>query len=353
MNKTQSLLGFLPDDINDFFSFEESFRGKQIFRWVAEGASSFDEMTNIPLALRRELSEKAALYQGSVKKTVQAKDGTLKLQIEFGADTAMEGSEEAIAIESVILTDEAGRKTACVSSQAGCPLQCAFCQTGRLGFKRNLSAAEIVEQIFLLEQSVADNRNGVPFDNIVFMGMGEPLLNLDAVRKAIAVLTHKSGKALSPRRITVSTAGIIDGIYDLADNGPMGVRLAVSLTTCDEELRARLMPVAKTNPLSELKKAILYWRNKTGKRCTLEAALFSGVNTDAASMKSLASFSRDVDGHINLIPWNTVEGLPFTRPSPGECKKALAVLENEGINATLRMSRGGTIAGACGQLGKM
>jgi 23S rRNA (adenine2503-C2)-methyltransferase len=342
-----SLLGMLPEDISAFLDTEQPYRGRQIFERIGAGTASFDAMTDIPLFLRDFLQHEAALYTGAVSKKVIADDGTQKFQIEFPDDP----SENSVtAIEAVILTDETGRKTACVSSQAGCPAGCTFCQTGKLGFKRNLLPSEIVEQFFLLEKSADISGKKAPLDNLVFMGMGEPLLNLEAVRKAIAVLTHKSGRNLSPRRITVSTSGIISGIYELADTVPE-VRLAVSLTTANEELRKKLMPVARTNPLPELQKAIRYWCEKTGKRCTVEVALFSGINTDQQSMSKLADFCGETGSHVNLIPWNPVEGLLFTRPARAECQKALQFLKQAGINATLRLSRGGTVAGACGQLG--
>jgi 23S rRNA (adenine2503-C2)-methyltransferase len=334
-----TLYGMFPEEIAAAFSLEP-FRGRQIFKWLCKGAQSFDGMTNLSAALRKILTERCASSASRNVASARAKDGTVKLRVEFDKDAA---------VESVILRDEKGRKTACLSSQAGCALACAFCQTGRLGFKRNLSAAEIIEQFFLL-QAKARGQTDLPFSNIVFMGMGEPLLNLAAVRKAIAVLCHKDGLALSMRRITISTAGITRGIYDLADNGP-AVRLAVSVTACDDSLRAQLMPCAARDSLDELQKALCYWRKKTGNRPTLEAALLAGVNTDNDAMGRLALFARRVDAHVNLIPWNPVRGLPFSRPKTQESTNALIFLQNEGVNATLRMSRGGDVAGACGQLG--
>jgi 23S rRNA (adenine2503-C2)-methyltransferase len=333
------LFGMFPEEIAEVFSLEP-FRGRQIFNWLCKGARSFDGMTDLSAALRETLAEQCAPTDHRNITHVRAKDGTVKLRVEFDKDAA---------VESVILSDEAGRKTACLSSQAGCPLACAFCQTGKLGFKRNLSAAEIVEQFFLLEQQAREETDS-PLSNIVFMGMGEPLLNLGAVRKAIAVLSRADGRALSLRRITISTAGLARGIYDLADNGP-AVRLAVSVTTCDDSLRALLMPGAAKESLAELQKALCYWKEKTGTRPTLEAALLSGVNTGRDAMLRLARFARGIDAHINLIPWNPVRGLPFSRPQKAECKNALILLKKEGVNATLRMSRGGEVAGACGQLG--
>jgi 23S rRNA (adenine2503-C2)-methyltransferase len=348
------LAGLLPEEIAERFSLEP-YRARQIFRWISRGVPSFDAMTDVPLAVREELSWKAALRSARGVKSVRADDGTVKLAFAFPSDAA--GGDAVV--ETVILTDGAGRRTVCLSSQAGCPLGCAFCRTGRIGFSRNLTAAEIVEQFFEAElfppdSSAEDSSAGPPanrkIDNVVFMGMGEPLLNLPEVRKAISILAHREGRALSVRRITVSTAGIADGILDLAENGP-AARLAVSLPSCDEGLRAALMPGLQKYPLSELKRAVLRWKEATGKRYTIETALFSGVNTDARQMRKLAAFARETGAHINLIPWNPVDGLPFSPPGREECRNALRALRECGANATVRTGRGGSVAGACGQLG--
>ncbi len=221
MNEMIVLTGLLPQEICEKLELKEKFRGKQIFKWVGTGVKTFDEMTNLSKALRDELSSKATLRTSTVSNVLEDPDGTIKLQITL---------EDGNAVETVLLTDKENRKTACVSCQAGCAMKCAFCQTGTLGLSRNLTPAEIVEQFLYLEEKAG------PLDNIVFMGMGEPMQNLDGIRKAIEILSSPDGRALSKKRITLSTSGIIKGIYDLADNGPH-IRLAVSLTTADEELR--------------------------------------------------------------------------------------------------------------------
>ncbi len=330
------LTGLLPEEIAEAFGFTQSFRATQIFKWIGSGVESFAGMTNIGKALQEMLEERAAVRTSSVSQILSDPDGTIKLQITL---------HDGLAIETVLLTDRDGRKTACVSCQAGCPMGCAFCMTGKLGLARNLSAAEIVEEFLFLEKAAGR------LDNIVFMGMGEPLLNLPAIRKAIAILTHKDGRNLSGRRITLSTSGIISGIYELADRGPQ-VRLAISLTAADEDVRTQLMPVNKTNPLPELKKAIAYYGERTGKRVTLEAALLSGVNTDAAGAAKMIEFARGLAVNINLIPWNPVAGLPFKEPSTGEAKQFMRMLSGAGLNVTLRARRGRKINGACGQLGR-
>ena len=334
------LVGLDPDEIRQALDLHPSFRGLQVFQWIAKGASSFDEMTNLSMADRECFAKKACLYSSSVTQTQRDPDGTVKLQIEL---------KDGCCVETVLLTDRDGRKTACVSCQAGCGMACAFCQTGRLGLERNLSAGEIVEEFLYLEKAAGK------LDNIVFMGMGEPLQNLDAIFKATSVLTNKKGRALSSRRITLSTCGLVKGIYELADResgSGISIRLAVSLTTADAQLRERLMPVAKSNPLPELKKAISYYTEKTGKRVTLEAALLGGINTNRESADALKDFASGLDVYINLIPWNPVPGLEFTTPSASECSRFLKMLEGAGLNAGLRTRRGSSISGACGQLGR-
>ena len=330
------LTNLLPEEVSSELGLSQSFRGKQIFKWVGSGFSDFDKMTNLSLDLRNELKSKAILRCTKVTNVLKDPDGTIKLQIT---------TSDQNAVETVLLTDKEGRKTACVSCQVGCAMKCAFCQTGTLGLARNLIPAEIVEQFLYLEEIAGK------LDNIVFMGMGEPMQNLDAIRKAIKILTHKDGRALSGRRITLSTCGVIKGIYDLADNGPL-IRLAVSLTTANEDLRNQLMPINKGNPLSELRKAIDYYAKKTGKRVTLEAALLHQVNTSKESAKELIDFAKNIDVNVNLIPWNPISTLPFTEPSNNEVRNFVKDLENAGINVTLRTKRGRSIGGACGQLGK-
>lgn len=330
------LAGLFPDEICEKLNLPQKFRGKQIFQWISKGVSSFDDMTNLDKSTRAFLSEKAAVHSSSVTKVLKDPDGTIKLQITL---------KDGCAVETVLLTDKEQRKTACVSCQAGCAMGCKFCQTGQLGLKRNLTPGEIVEEFLFLEKEAGQ------LDNIVFMGMGEPLQNLDSIRKAVAILTDKGGRNLSSRRITLSTCGLIKGIYDLADNGPQ-MRLAVSLTTADEKLREELMPVAKGNSLKDLHDAIAYYIEKTGKRVTLEAALLSGQNTKKESAQELIKFASGLDVYINLIPWNPVPSLPFQTPTVQETSDFLRIIERAGLNVNLRTRRGTKIGGACGQLGK-
>lgn len=336
MSEKISLAGLTPEEISSSLQLKPAFRAKQVYEWIAKGVESFDQMTNIDKATREKLDSSALLRSSSVSQILRDPDGTIKLQITLN---------DGRAIETVLLTDKEGRKTACVSCQAGCAMKCAFCQTGQLGLGRNLTAGEIVEEFLFMEKEAGK------LDNIVFMGMGEPFQNLDAIRKAVAVLTDPKGRALSSRRITLSTCGLIKGIYDLANFGPK-MRLAISLTTADEDLRNQLMPITKGNPLPELKKAISYFIEKTGKRVTLEAALLSGKNTGKGSAERLIDFARGLDVYINLIPWNPVPGLDFETPSPEETRNFVRLLENANLNVNLRTRRGEKIGGACGQLGR-
>lgn len=331
-----NLCGLLPDEIFKELNLKQAFRAKQIFKWVSYGIKDFSLMTNLSLDLRNELEEKACLRTSSISNVLKDTDGTVKLQITL---------QDSNAVETVLLTDKEGRKTACVSCQVGCAMKCAFCMTGTLGLARNLTAGEIVEQFFYLEEICGK------LDNIVFMGMGEPMQNLESIRKAIAFLSSKEGRNLSTKRITLSTCGIIKGIYDLADNGP-NIRLAISLTTANEDLRNELMPVNRGNPLSKLRDAIDYYAKKSGKRVTLEAALLHEKNTDKISAENMIKFAKGLDVNINLIPWNPVSILPFKEPSQNEVKNFVSMLEKAGLNVTLRKKRGRKIGGACGQLGK-
>ena len=330
-----ALSGMFPEEIQNFCGLKEKFRAQQIFHWIASGVKSFDEMTNISLDMRSKLKKDFSLFSTKIKETLKDKDGTIKLAVEL---------YDGAVIETVLLTDKAKRKTACVSCQAGCPMKCAFCKTGQIGFLRNLSASEIVEQFLHLE------REAGTLDNIVFMGMGEPMLNLPEIDKAINILAHPKGRNLSKRRITISTSGLCNGIYEMADKGPE-VRLAVSLTTADEILRSELMPINKTNSLDELKQAIKYFNSKSNKRVTLELALMKGLNTDKKAAQQVVEFAKGLECFINLIPWNPVEGLNFKSPSEAEVRNFETYLKKAGLNISTRQKRGQSIGGACGQLG--
>jgi 23S rRNA (adenine2503-C2)-methyltransferase len=339
------------------------FRTVQIFKWIASGAYGFEEMSNLPQALRKELAEKFILRPPSVVEKNSGDDGSIKLALQFS---------DGVWVEAVLLSDNSGRRTVCLSTQAGCPVGCVFCKTGK-GFSRNLNSAEIVEQFLLLVKAAAEisaedsgppsgadsvpgeTQEIRPVSNIVVMGMGEPLLNLGELRRALDVITCKQGIGFSKRRITVSTCGIAQGITDLADNGP-AVRLALSLTTADEDLRRRLMPITASQPLNKVKEALLEFQERGGGRVTLEAVLLGGVNTRPEDAQSIANFAKGLDAVVNLIPWNPVKGLEFEGkalcwPSAAEVETFTQNLEKLGLNVTRRFRRGRGVMGACGQLG--
>lgn len=347
------LCGLPPEELAALLDFLPRFRTVQIFKWIAAGVSSFEEMKNLPLALREALTGRFSLRSSSVQAHYKDPDGTVKLGV---------GLADGAKIEAVLLAGGGGRRTACLSTQAGCPAGCVFCKTGSLGFTRNLTSAEIVEQFLFLRDAAEDRaaivegKTGRAVDNIVIMGMGEPLLNLAEVRRALAVITCKQGMDFSKRRITLSTCGIGAGIIDLADKGP-AVRLALSLTTADEALRRRLMPITEAHPLSEIKEALAYFQRSGGGRITLEIVLLGGLNTRGEDAASLADFARGLDAVVNLIPWNPVAGLkaddgrPLREPSAREAAAFAGRLEAVGLKVTRRFRKGRDVMGACGQLG--
>jgi len=352
------MIGTPLDELAEQLSPLPRFRAAQIFKWIASGVSSFDEMNNLPLELRGKLAERYTLRSHAAVEKHCADDGTVKFTMQL-ADGAW--------IEAVLLADNNARYTACLSTQAGCPAGCVFCKTGA-AFARNLSSAEMVEQ-FLLLREIASRSTKVdpsasadhaadgahPIDNIVVMGMGEPLLNLAELRRALTVITSKEGLNFSRRRITVSTCGIVEGIRDIADNGP-AIRLALSLTTADEGLRRRLMPITASQPLGKVKEALISYQAAGGGRITLEAVLLGGINTRSEDAASMAKFAHGLDAAVNLIPWNPVaelefEGKPLREPTAAEITAFTRSLQALGLNVTRRFRRGRGVMGACGQLG--
>jgi 23S rRNA (adenine2503-C2)-methyltransferase len=308
-------------------------------------------MTDLSRDLQEELEGRFMLYSSQVSSRLEDPDGTVKLRITLG---------DGAKIEGVLLVDGGGRRTACLSTQAGCPLACAFCKTGTLGFRRNLDAGEIIEQFLHIRTAGAGPGKGPAgggeIANIVIMGMGEPLLNLGELRRALGILTDPEGFGFSKRRITVSTSGIIPGILDLADHGPE-VRLAVSLTTADEDLRRRLMPVTLSHPLPRLKEALSYYQQNTGRRLTLEVVLLGGINTRRRDTDALAEFTAGLDVVVNLIPWNPVEGQefegrPLERPTAREIEEFSEAMAGRRLRITRRRGKGLGVSGACGQLGE-
>lgn len=323
----------LPDEISGSLSLRHKYQGTQIFKWVQSGTLEFQNMTNLSKELRRTLYEKLYISSG-LENTLTGSDGTVKLKIKL---------EDASFIEAVLLTDRNGRKTACLSVQAGCGMGCAFCRTGKMGLKRNLKSYEIVEQMLFLVSGYGR------ITNIVFMGMGEPLENLENLRRAVEIFHHPGGCGISFRKITVSTCGIVPKMYEMAENGPH-TRIALSLITADPVLRSMLVPANRRYPLKETKDALLYYQKKTGKRITLEIVLLKGVNDRAEDMESLLKFIPPLKVVVNIIPWNPAEDIHFKEPSPSEVLRFKNRLVKAGVAVTERYRRGRGINGACGQL---
>jgi 23S rRNA (adenine2503-C2)-methyltransferase len=337
-----ALTGLLPEELAGTLKDLPPFRAKQIFKWIARGACSFEGMTDLPRELREDLAARHELYGSSVSRVLEDPDGTAKLQMRLAGGAL---------IEAALLRDDKGRQTACLSTQAGCPAGCVFCKTGSLGFLRNLEAHEIVEQFLHLR------RINPAIANVVIMGMGEPLLNLGELRKAVALIAHPEGLGLSKRRITLSTSGVIGGIRDLTAAGP-DLRLALSLTTADQALREELMPIARANPLPALKDALMGYQEKLGRRITLEAVLLGGVNTRDEDIAGMAAFARGLKLVINLIPWNPVEGAafrgrPLREPTAAETERFSRELSRRGLAVTRRYRKGRSVSAACGQLGAL
>ena len=342
-----SLAGLNLKELEELLTPLPRFRASQIYKWILKGARTFEEMKNIPALLKDDLNTRFNVYSTSIEGCLEDTDAKkIALSLNDGAK-----------IEAVLLSDDKKRFTACLSTQAGCPAGCVFCKTGSLGFKRNLESNEVIEQFLHLQNITVTQKKEHIIDNIVIMGMGEPLLNLENLRKAIAFLTDPKGLNFSRRRITVSTCGISDKLFDLAKNGPY-VRLALSLTTADETLRCALMPITKANPLVRIKEALLLFQKNSASRITLEIPLLGSINTREADAASVANFAKGLDAVINIIPWNpaptlTFNGKELCEPTKKEIENFKSILESFNLNVTMRLHKGQKIMGACGQLGSL
>lgn len=320
---------------------EKKFRAKQIWSWLwQKGAGSFDEMTNISAALRQQLAASFTFHRTVIAQEAHSKDKTAKFAFRLYDDKYVEG----------VLIPSGERVTACISSQVGCPLGCTFCATGTMGFIRNMQYSEIVDEYVLMDCRARElYGNGI--SNIVFMGMGEPLLNFNNVMIAIDKFTAKDGWGLSPTRITLSTAGIVKGIKALADrNFPCG--LAVSLHSADPAVRQVIMPVTDHNSLHDLQAALVYYHQKTGARITFEYLLLSKVNDTRQAAEKLARYCRPFPVKINIIEYNETEGGLYHRSYPNQREEFIDYLKSCNMVVNVRQSRGQDIAAACGQLVK-
>lgn len=314
---------------------EPSFRADQICGWLYERqVFAFEEMTNLSKELRRKASETfGPAVPTSEKVEVSKRDGTQKI---------LWSLHDRETVESVLLEQD-GRKTACISTQVGCPLACSFCATGQSGFVRNLSCGEITGQFLAMEKA-----QGTAIDNLVFMGMGEALLNMAAFLKAVRNLKHPKMRSFGARRMTVSTAGVVPGILALAESN-LGIKLAVSVHAPDDALRDRLMPINRQYPLSELFSAIRLYQEKTGDRVSIEYLLIDGLNDAPGQAERLAGRLKGLKSFVNLIPWNKTCGT-FRKPLPQKVEVFRQVLLSKGIEAEVRRERGEDIHAACGQL---
>ncbi len=315
------------------------FRARQTAEWLwQKGAQDFDSMTNLPLELRQRLADEFAINHIRVDQLQRSKDGTIKNAVRL-----FDGK----VVESVLIpTDE--RITACVSSQVGCSLDCSFCATAQLKRMRNLNPDEIYDQVVAIMRE-AETFFGRPLTNIVFMGMGEPLMNYKNVLAAIEKITAPRGLGLSPKRITVSTVGLAKMIKKLADD-EVRFNLAVSLHSARDEVRSQIMNINKANPLAELAEALQYWYQKTRRRVTYEYVVWEGVNDTLTDVEALVDFCRKVPCKVNLIEYNPVEGVPYRQASEKAVQAYRQSLEAIGVTTTIRRSRGKDIDAACGQL---
>ena len=318
---------------------EEVFRAKQVYKWLwQKGVPSFEKMTNIPKSLRVSLNENFFINNILIYKQQKSKDGTIKNIVKL---------HDGLIVESVIIPSKK-RITACVSSQVGCSLDCSFCATSLLKRMRNLNSDEIFDQVVSISKQSKIYLNR-PLTNIVFMGMGEPLLNYKNVIEAIKKITSNDGLGLSPRRITLSTSGIPKMIKKLADDR-VKFKLAVSLHSARQSIREKIMPFSKNFPIEDLMESLKYWNNITNKVLTLEYIVWEGINDKVEDINSLIDFCKEVPSKVNLIQYNSIGNLKFKRASKEKVIEYKNSLEEVKIPVSIRISRGKDIDAACGQL---
>jgi 23S rRNA (adenine2503-C2)-methyltransferase len=318
---------------------EQAFRARQVWEWLwQKSARSFGAMTNLSKALREKLEEHFVIRAVEVDTFQKSKDRTIK-----NAFRLFDGN----IVEGVLIPTET-RMTACVSSQVGCSLTCKFCATGKLERLRNLNADEIYDQVALIREQ-SEKEYGIPLSNIVYMGMGEPLLNYANVLKSIERITSPDGLGMSPQRITVSTAGIAKMIKKLGDD-EVKFNLALSLHAANDEKRNHIMPINEHNTLDVLAEALDYFYSKTGTRVTFEYIVFNGFNDEIQDAKELEAFCRRVKAKVNLIEYNPIDGGEFLNAREDKIEIFKNYLESRGVIVNIRRSRGKDIDAACGQL---
>ena len=317
----------------------EGYRRRQLLEWVfTHGAPSFEAMTNLPAPLRSQLAEQYALSPFIKTETFESTDGSVKYLFTLPDHRQMEA----------VYMPYLDRKTICVSTMVGCPARCAFCATGSMGFGRNLTPGEVVGQI--LAVSWKEGFSPLELRNLVFMGMGEPLLNYDHTIAAARLLLHPQALGMSKRRITLSTVGLAKGIRKLAAEEDLGLKLAISLHAPDEETRQKIIPTGQANSIAEIMAAARDYQAVTGRRVTFEYAMLNGVNDALWQADLLADLLRGLVSHVNLIPMNPWEGSGFTETPERELQAFYDRLAARGVPVSVRRSRGRDAGAACGQL---
>jgi 23S rRNA (adenine2503-C2)-methyltransferase len=318
---------------------EKAFRAKQIDEWLwKKSAKSFEEMTNLSLATRELLDQHFTINHIAVDNMQRSNDGTVKNAVKLF---------DGMIVESVLIPTDT-RITACISSQVGCSLDCHFCATARLKRMRNLNPDEIYDQVAAIKQQ-GDEFYSRPLTNIVYMGMGEPLLNYANVMASIEKITSPKGLGMSPRRITLSTVGIPKMIRKMADDG-VKFNLAVSLHSAIDETRSQIMPINTKSPTSELLASLQHWYKLTNRAITFEYVVWKGVNDDRRHVDALVKFCKQVPSKVNLIEYNSIDDPRFITATPDKIQLYVDILEKNRITVNIRRSRGQDIDAACGQL---
>ncbi len=339
--KKKDIRALTKEQLRDFFvaQGDKAFRGNQVYEWLwSKGAHSFDGMTNLSKQTREQLETHFVINHIRVDQMQRSSDGTIKNAVRL---------HDGLVVESVLIPTPK-RTTACVSSQVGCSLDCKFCATSRLKRMRNLNADEIYDQVIAIDNESRLYHNH-PLSNIVFMGMGEPLMNYNNVIKAIDMITSKDGLAMSPKRITVSTSGVPKMIKKMADD-QVRFNLAISLHSAIDEVRTHIMPFNKTFPLKDLKESLEYWYSKTERMITYEYVVWEGINDQQKDIDALAKFCSYVPCKVNLIEYNPIDDGEFQQASTQAIDNYINTLEKRGIVINVRRSRGKDIDAACGQL---
>lgn len=318
---------------------EPAFRAKQIFEWLwKHGVSDVSKMTNLSLRLREAIRTSFILQPLKILHKEESGDGETTKYLWQLYDGKM--------VESVLIRAP-GRRTVCVSSQVGCPVRCSFCASGKEGFVRNLYASEIVCQVLTIQHELSECNERVT--NVVYMGMGEPLLNYESIVDSIRFLSDPACMGFSKRRITVSTVGVVEGILRLANDG-VGVNLAFSLHAPSQEIRQKIIPYARQSFLDEILKAVDYYHSVTGRDITYEYILLSGINDRIEDARKLCALLQSRQGSVNLIPYNPIPGMTLQRSSTKDIEAFREYLDRMGIVNTCRYTKGHDIAAACGQL---